>query len=73
MSDPHVTLADLRKGGDGLCKHLHHFPERVYEWSLTPQMRGKYYAHCAICGTDYALLHYTVLTPVLERTPEEKP
>ena len=34
-----------------------HFPERIYLWSL---MRS-YYAHCAICGTEYRV-----------RTDEEK-
>lgn len=31
------------------CEKGLHFPERVYYWPLM----GSYYAHCAICGTDY--------------------
>jgi len=35
------------------CENGLHFPERIYFW---PLLRA-YYAHCAICGTDYYVMH----------------
>jgi hypothetical protein len=55
-----MNYSELRTNENGLCKKLLHFPERIYEWSLTEKMANNLYAHCAICGTDYKITYTKV-------------